>query len=200
VRTVVARAAEDPVLAGAAALLKRFAGEAGGEPVSPAPDADVFAGDDADLIVVIGGSGQGARDVSVQMLARAGSVAFHGVGLSPGETAALGQAGKAWVLIVPGRVDAALAVWTTLGEALMARLAGVDVAKRETSVTLARKIASTIGMVEIVPVKRVGEGAVPLASGYLPLRVLLEADGYVTIPAESEGLPAGAWVTMRAMP
>jgi molybdopterin biosynthesis enzyme len=67
-------------------------------------------------------------------------------------------------------------------------------------VTLARKIASAIGMIEIVAVKQEGEGVVPLASGYLPLRTLLAADGYVIIPAESEGLPAGAQVTMRIMP
>jgi molybdopterin biosynthesis enzyme len=199
VRIVVARAAEDPVLGGAAALLRQLTESAGGEIVASAADVHLLK-DDADLIIVIGGSGQGARDVSAQMLAQAGSVAFHGIGISPGETAALGQAGKAWVLIVPGRVDAALAVWATLGEAVMARLASVNFAKAEIPVTLARKIASAIGMVEIVLVKREGEGAVPLASGYLPLRTLLAADGYVIIPAESEGLPASAQVTMRIMP
>ena len=50
--------------------------------------------------------------------------------LTPGETAAFGFAGSRPVLLLPGRLDAALAVWLTLGRRLLARLAGGDASER----------------------------------------------------------------------
>jgi molybdopterin biosynthesis enzyme len=137
----------------------------------------------------------------VRELARLGSVAFHGVGLAPGETAAFGMFGQRPVLIVPGRPDAALAVWLTLGRRMLARLAGrSDDEEAHTPVVLTRKIASTLGLTEIVPVRREADGVEPLASGYLTLQSLTRADGYVRVPADSEGFPAGARVDMRPLP
>jgi molybdopterin biosynthesis enzyme len=152
-------------------------------------------------IILIGGSGSGRRDDSVRELTRLGSLAFHGVGLTPGETAAFGMIERRPVLIVPGRPDAALAVWLTLGRRMLARLAErSDDAEPHTSVVLTRKIASTLGLAEIVPVRRDAEGIEPLASGYLTLQSLARADGYVIVPADSEGFPAGARVDMRPLP
>jgi molybdopterin biosynthesis enzyme len=105
------------------------------------------------------------------------------------------------VLIVPGRPDAALAVWLTLGRRMLARLAGrSDDEEAHTPVVLTRKIASTLGLTEIVPVRREADGVEPLASGYLTLQSLTRADGYVLVPADSEGFPAGARVDMRPLP
>jgi molybdopterin biosynthesis enzyme len=65
---------------------------------------------------------------------------------------------------------------------------------------LTRKIASSLGLVDIVPVRRVAEGVEPLGSGYLTLQSLACADGYVMVPADSEGFPVGAHVDMRPLP
>ena len=53
---------------------------------------------DADAIVVIGGSGNGAADRSVHALARVGRVEAHGIAIAPGETAAFGLIGSRPVL------------------------------------------------------------------------------------------------------
>jgi molybdopterin biosynthesis enzyme len=152
-------------------------------------------------LILIGGSGSGRRDDSVRALARRGSVAFHGVALAPGETAAFGMLEQRPVLIVPGRLDAALAVWLTLGRRMLARLAGrSDDEEVHASVVLTRKIASTLGLTELVPVARQEGGVAPLASGYLTLQSLARSDGYVVVPAESEGFAAGARVEMRPWP
>ncbi len=60
---------------------------------------------------VVGGTGSGRGDSSVQTLARFGRVEAHGVAVSPGETAAVGYVGARPVLLVPGRLDCALAIW-----------------------------------------------------------------------------------------
>ncbi len=71
----------------------------------------------ADAVVAIGGTGTGRNDASVCTLARLGRVEAHGIALSPGETAAVGFAGSRPVLLLPGRLDAALAVWLVIGQA-----------------------------------------------------------------------------------
>jgi molybdopterin molybdotransferase len=153
---------------------------------------------DADAIIIIGGSGSGTRDDSVRLLARAGRVEVHGIGLSPGETAAFGRIGSTPVLIVPGRLDAALAVWHVIGARILERLAGTKSASPGRDAALARKIASAVGLVEFVPMRADGDAAVPLASGYLPWRALTEATGYVLVPASSEGFAPGTIV--RVLP
>jgi molybdopterin molybdotransferase len=155
---------------------------------------------DGDAIVAIGGTGSGRSDGSVRILARAARLAVHGIALSPGETAALGFAGTRPVLLLPGRLDAALAVWLTVGHRMLQRLAGGGVDERATTLRLARKIASTVGLAELVPVRRDGDRVEPLASRYLPLLSLTRADGWILVPANSEGYAAGTIVPMRPWP
>jgi molybdopterin molybdotransferase len=155
---------------------------------------------DADAVISIGGSGAGQKDAAVTTLARDGKVAFHGVGLMPGETAAVGEAGGKPVLLVPGRIDAALACWLVLGRRLLARLAGGGMDNVTTPFKLTRKITSTIGIADVVLLKRNGGEAEPLASGYWPLQALARADSYCVVPPESEGFPSGAIVNASPLP
>jgi molybdopterin biosynthesis enzyme len=203
-RIVAARPERDAVIAAIVSLLARAVEAAGGAVIMKPSDANglegALAAEDADAVMVVGGSGCGRRDRSVQTLARHGRVAFHGVGLMPGETAAFGTVAKRPVLVVPGRLDAALAVWLTLGNRMLARLCGRAPDSEATTVVLTRKIASTLGFAELVPVMRQEQGVVPLASGYLSPQSLARADGVVLVPADREGYGAGAEVEMRPLP
>ena len=40
----------------------------------------------------------------------------------------------------------------------------------------------------------------PVASGYLSLQSLIKAEGWILVPADSEGYPAGAEVMLRPWP
>jgi molybdopterin biosynthesis enzyme len=161
-----------------------------------------MAAESADAIVAIGGTGSGRNDNSVQILAREGRVVVHGIALTPGETAALGFVGERPVLLLPGRLDAALSVWLMAGRRLLDRLAAAknNVNEPIESLPLARKVTSTVGLAEIVPVRRNGHQAEPLASKYLPLSLLARSDGWILIPADSEGYAAGTSVQMRPWP
>ena len=162
-----------------------------------------LAAENTDAVIAIGGTGSGRNDSSVHVLAREGRIAVHGMALAPGETAALGFAERRPVLLLPGRLDAALAVWLVVGRHLLATLA---TGKRKDgepmdTLTLARKVASAVGIAELVPVRRTPEGqAEPLATRYLPLSSLSRSDGWILVPAESEGFPAGAGVQVRPWP
>ena len=155
----------------------------------------------ADAVVAIGGTGQGQDDISVRTLSRQGSVLAHGIALSPGETAAFGFAGTKPVLLLPGRLDAALAVWLVLGRRMLARLSAHhhDSEPGET-LPLARKVASTVGVAELVPVRRADGRVEPLGTTYLSFAALARSDGWMLVPAESEGYSAGSPVQVRPWP
>jgi molybdopterin biosynthesis enzyme len=156
--------------------------------------------DRVDAVIGIGGTGMGRADASVQMLARLGRVATHGMAISPGDSSALGEVEGRPVLLVPGRLDAALAALLLVGRPLLARLAGARESEPTSLVTLKRKVASAIGLAEMVPVRRVDGGIEPLASGQIPWHALARADGWILVPPESEGFAAGSLVEMRALP
>jgi len=178
-------------------------GADGGEPVPATAGAGVdalLAADGVDAVIVTGGTGAGARDGSVQALRRAGVVEAHGIAVSPGETAAFGMAASRPVLLIPGRLDAAVAVWLLIGRSLLARLCGSAGNAPFHQSVLTAKIASTVGLTELVLVHRTGDGVVPLASKYLPLATLAHADGWIVVPAASEGLAPGTVVAVRPLP
>jgi len=175
----------------------------GGEPVATRPGGEVEAlltGGGVDAVAMIGGTGAGGRDDTVHALARTGSVEAHGIAVLPGETAAFGIANSRPVLLMPGRLDAAVAVWLLIGQAILARLRGGTEPLASLKSTLIGKITSTVGLTELVLVRQVGDGVEPLASKYLPLATLAQADGWIVIPAASEGLPPGARITVCPLP
>jgi molybdopterin biosynthesis enzyme len=163
----------------------------------------ILGAESADAVIVIGGTGNGRNDNSVQTLGREAWLAVHGMAVTPGETAALGFATQRPVLMLPGRLDAALAVWLLVGRRILERLAAAthhkDADTLET-LPLARKVTSTVGLAEVVPVRRVGAKAEPLAVRYLPLSALTHSDGWILVPADSEGYAEGTAVTIRPWP
>lgn len=159
-----------------------------------------LADEQTDIVIAVGGTGEEQDDASVAMLARMGQVDIHGFGIAPGETAALGVAKGHPVLMLPAQLDAALAAFLVVGEPLLARLTGLTAREPGIPVTLTRKIVSTVGLAEVVPVRRSANGIEPLASGHWPLQAITRADGWVLVPPESEGFAAGTQVEMRGFP
>jgi molybdopterin molybdotransferase len=151
-------------------------------------------------IIAIGGTGSGRRDIAVQNLTRLGRVEVHGIAISPGETAAFGFVDTRPVLLVPGRLDSALAVWLLIGRHLVAKLAGSRVEEWPTMLPLKRKVTSTIGLTELIPVRCDDGMAEPLASGYLSFAALARSDGWIVVPADSEGYAAGTSVAVKPWP
>lgn len=203
---IVHTGAPNDAVAAAATLIASAARNAGavitvGEMKMDADSSGTALGHaNIDAVIGIGGTGTGRNDASVQILARAGRLDFHGVGLMPGETSAFGAAAGHPVLLLPGRPDAALAGWLVLGRRLLARLSGTLEEDRPHNAILSRKIASTVGIAEIVPVRLTGNEAEPLATTVLPLRTLAQADGWIMVPAASEGYAAGTAVAVRPLP
>jgi molybdopterin molybdotransferase len=201
-RLVLARAsaAKTPILDGARVTLSRCATALGCIVRETNSLAEALSEAQCDVIVGIGGTGSGRRDDAVQQLARLGRIETHGIAICPGETAAFGFVGHRPVLLIPGRLDAALAVWLLIGRQLAAKLAGGSVEERSTSASLRRKVTSTIGIAELIPVSCSNGMAEPLGSGYLSLTALSRSDGWIVAPPDSEGFAAGSAVAINPWP
>ena len=119
------RATTTPLIDAGLAMLARFVGKSGATIHGELTDLhEALARDEADAVIALGGTGGGRDDESVRTLARLGRVEAHGIAVAPGETAAFGFAGERPVLLMPGRIDAALALWLLIGRRLVAKLAG----------------------------------------------------------------------------
>lgn len=103
------------------------------------------------------------------------------------------------VVGVADRPEAALAAHLALVAPLLARLSGaaavaVAIASTASPQPLGRKIASRVGLTELVLLRRVGDAWEPLAVGDPTLTALARAEAWLLLPPESEGFPAGATI------
>jgi molybdopterin molybdotransferase len=145
---------------------------------------------DYDMLITIGGSGVGRTDATMAALAQMGEIVAHGIALQPGRTAAVGWNGETPVIALPGMPDQALAAWWTLGLPVLGRLTGLS-PQQPVTLPLARKIASSVGLTEIVLFEKTEGRWMPLAIGELSLDAIARADAWLAVPGGSEGFAAG---------
>ena len=146
-----------------------------------------------DLLLIIGGSGVGRTDAAVTALAGCGEVIAHGIAVQPGRTSAVGRVGKTPVVVLPGAPDQAFAAWWTLALPVLDRLSGRR-PRKTLNLPLARKIASGVGIAEIVLLERKQGAWVTLAIGELSLDAIARAEAWLTVPGGTEGFAAGSSV------
>jgi molybdopterin molybdotransferase len=149
-------------------------------------------GDSAcDLLLIVGGSGVGRTDATVAALAARGKILSHGIALQPGRTSAVARLGKTPVIVLPGAPDQALAAWWTLVLPVLDRLSGRR-QRKTVNLPLARKIASHVGIAEIVLLERKQDMWATLAVGELSIDAIARAEAWLVVPAGSEGFAAGS--------
>jgi molybdopterin molybdotransferase len=153
----------------------------------------------SDALIAIGGNEDRRDDASVRTLASRGQVEFDGIALAPGGAIAFGKVGGRPVLLLPGRIDAALAAWLTIGRRLLARLSFRLIEDQPYLLELARPVVSARGMAEVIPVRRRAAQVEPLTNDWTA-QSIARADGWILVPAESDDHPAGTKVAMRPWP
>jgi molybdopterin molybdotransferase len=168
-----------------------FTDARGRDAASIAKAADTGA---CDLLVTTGGSGVGRTDATIAALVQRGEVVAHGVALQPGRTSAVGRIGKTPVIALPGAPDQALAAWWTLALPVLDRLSGLG-PRQPVALPLARKIASSVGITEVVLLERKEGAWMPLAVGDLSLETIARADAWLAVPGGLEGFAAGTPVS-----
>jgi molybdopterin molybdotransferase len=147
--------------------------------------------DGSDLLLTVGGSGVGRTDATVTALAQRGELIAHGIALQPGRSAAVGRIGGTPVVALPGAPDQAFAAWWTLALPVLDRLSGRR-PRKTLNLPLARKIASSVGIAEIVVLQRKQGAWMVLAVGDLSLDAIARAEAWLAVPGGAEGFAAGA--------
>lgn len=152
---------------------------------------------DADVVLVSGGSSVGQEDFVPKLLAERGELAIHGVAMRPSSPAGMGRLGDRLVFLLPGNPVSCLCAYDFFAGRAIRALGGrsPDWPYPRRTVPLVRKLVSTVGRVDYARVRLTDAGAEPLAiSGAAILSSTTRADGFVIIPADSEGYPPGAMV------
>ena len=154
---------------------------------------------DADVILISGGSSVGSEDHAPRLLADVGTLAIHGVAMRPSSPAGVGSIGDTLAFLLPGNPVSCLCAYDFFaGRAI--RLRGGRRAEwphRTRQGVVARKIVSAIGRVDYCRVRLTDDQVEPLAlSGASILSSTTRADGFVVVPAESEGYAPGTTVTV----
>ncbi len=166
--------------------------------------SDALAGGRADAVLLIGGSSAGAKDFTRAAVAAVGEVLVHGVTMMPGKPTVLGAVHERPVVGMPGYPVSAIVAFEQLVAPALARMLGAPEPGRPTVLaTPTRKVASKLGMEEFVRVRlgRVGERlvAAPMPRGAGAITTITEADGFLRVPADLEGVAAGQEVSVELL-
>ena len=149
--------------------------------------------DGCDLIVTIGGTGVGHTDAVVNALVKNGALIAHGIALQPGRTAAVGRIDTIPIVALPGAPDQAFAAWWAIALPVLDCLSGRR-PRKSLTLPLERKIASGVGVAEVVLLAR-GQGCWDvLATGDLSLDPIARAEALLIVPGAAEGFAAGTAV------
>ena len=157
-----------------------------------------------DAVLVIGGSSAGAKDFTRAAVAGAGEVLVHGVTMMPGKPTVLGAVHERPVVGIPGYPVSAIVAFEQLVAPALAAMQGAPQPGRATvTASPTRKLASKLGMEEFVRVRlgRVGERlvAAPLPRGAGAITTITEADGFLRVPPDLEGVAAGEPVQVELL-
>jgi len=151
--------------------------------------------DDTDVIVVSGGSSVGAEDIAPALLAEHGELLVHGIAMRPSSPTGFGRLEQRLVFLLPGNPVSCLCGYDFFAGRAIRALGGRDKLwpYRSIDAMLARKISSPIGRLDYVRVRIADGRAEPLATGSASvLSSTTRADGFVIVPADSEGCAPGA--------
>jgi molybdopterin molybdotransferase len=152
---------------------------------------------DADVLLVSGGSSVGREDHAPRLLAELGQLAVHGIAMRPSSPTGMGRLGHRLVFLLPGNPVSCLCAYDFFAGRAIRALGGLsrNWPYRCSRAPLARKLVSVVGRVDYARVRAKDEAVEPLAiSGASVLSSTTRADGFVLVPSDSEGYPAGAQV------
>ena len=151
----------------------------------------------ADVIVVSGGSSVGIEDLAPTLVARHGDLAIHGIAMRPSSPTGLGRIEHRLVFLLPGNPVSCLCAYDFFAGRAIRALGGRTKAwpYHQVRARLTRKISSPIGRLDYARVQVIDGAVEPLAvGGASVLSSTTRADGFVIVPADSEGFAPGAEV------
>ena len=161
--------------------------------------------DEADMLVLSGGSSVSIRDLTAKVFAHLGSpgILVHGIAIKPGKPTLLAVAGGKPCIGLPGNPASSFILYELVGVPALLRLQGTSSEPRRGTVRarLAKSVPSVAGREDYIPARladRDGQVWAEPAFGKSNLIFrLVEADGLLRVPLNSTGLEAGKMVEVQ---
>ena len=147
-----------------------------------------------DVVIITGGTSVGAEDYAPLIIQEIGELVVHGVSMRPSSPVGFGFIQQQPIFLIPGNPVSALVAFDAFVGPTLQLLQGLQPTYPYAKVrgTLTRKIASAIGRVDFVRVRRTAAGIEPLrVTGASILSSTTRADGFVIVDKNSEGLDEG---------
>ncbi len=158
---------------------------------------------ECDLVVFSAGSSVSYRDMTADVINELGQpgVLVHGVSVKPGKPTILAVCAGKPVFGLPGNPVSAMVIFDLFITPTIQALLGTNAPlHQQVRARLARNIASDTGREDYVQVRleeRDGEPwAVPVLGKSNLIYTLVNAEGAVKVPLDSNGIRAGEWVTV----
>lgn len=138
---------------------------------------------DSDLVIIIGGSSVGERDINIDVFQNHGDILFHGVQLKPGKPTLAGIIKDKLVINLPGYPTSCLTAGYIFITPIVRKMAHLPPIKKKTvKAKLQRKIVSRLGRHQIFTVKIKDGVAIPAFKESGAITSIAWADGYIEIP------------------
>jgi len=150
-----------------------------------------------DMIIMSGGSSVGVADFSVQAILSLpdAEILFHGLAVKPGKPTIGARVGTKLIIGLPGHPVSALMIFHIICAPLISPATVNQVEAR-----LTMNLASQAGRDDFVPVQLIaapgGLEARPLLGKSGLMSILAQADGYIHLPYEQQGIKGGDIVTV----
>jgi len=186
--------------------------DAGGEPVLYPHAGDDYealervlrdAAEDCDLVLSSGSTSASAVDVVYQVIEERGELRLHGVSVKPGKPMLVGEMGGSAYVGLPGYPVSALTIFRTFVAPKIRDAAGLPEPRSATvEGTMAVRERYGEGRTRLMPAGLVESGdgetlVYPVDKGSGATTSLVEADGTVTVDADTEYLDEGETVEVE---
>jgi putative molybdopterin biosynthesis protein len=189
------------------AIVAAAVSEAGGVPLPlgafPDDEAALEAAvrralDEADMVVLSGGTSKGAGDLSHRIVSRLGApgILVHGVALKPGKPLCLGVVDGKPIVVLPGFPTSAIFTFHAFVAPVIRARAGLPPEAAETlTAQVPVRVPSELGRKEFLLVSLIEDGsgtvAFPIGKGSGAVTSFSQADGFIEIDALASALNAG---------
>jgi putative molybdopterin biosynthesis protein len=190
------------------AIVAAAVSEAGGVPLPlgafPDDEAALEAAvrralDEADMVVLSGGTSKGAGDLSHRIVSRLGApgILVHGVALKPGKPLCLGVVDGKPIVVLPGFPTSAIFTFHAFVAPVIRARAGLPPEAAETlTAQVPMRVPSELGRKEFLLVSLIEDGsgtvAFPIGKGSGAVTSFSQADGFIEIDALASALNAGS--------
>lgn len=151
-----------------------------------------------DLVIIIGGSSVGERDIVMDVLKGIGEILFHGIAIKPGKPTIGASARGKLIIGMPGHPTSCLSNGYMFLIHVLRKIANLPPKKFQIlKGKLSKRISVTIGRMQFLPVKLQGDEVIPVFKESGTITSMAEADGYIEIPGNKELLERGEEVEVK---